>query len=64
MLRNHLGLRCSLALAAGLALSPTATSQAQGRATPILLEAEAFEDHGGWVLDQQFMDLMLSLIHI
>ena len=26
----------------------------------VLLEAEAFEDLGGWVLDQQFMDLMGS----
>ena len=26
----------------------------------IFLEAEAFEDLGGWVLDQQFMDLMGS----
>ena len=60
MLSYHLGLRCSLALAAGLALSSAATSQAPGRATPVLLEAEAFEDHGGWVLDQQFMDLMGS----
>ncbi|MHC4263076.1 MAG: FAD-dependent oxidoreductase, partial [Planctomycetota bacterium] len=28
--------------------------------TVILLEAEAFDDLGGWVLDQQFMDLMGS----
>ena len=26
----------------------------------VLVEAEAFADHGGWVLDQQFMDLMGS----
>lgn len=26
----------------------------------MLLETEAFEEHGGWVLDQQFMDLMGS----
>lgn len=26
----------------------------------VLLEAEAFTEHGGWVLDQQFMDLMGS----
>ena len=32
----------------------------QGRRIPLLLEAEAFEDLGGWVLDQQFMDLMGS----
>ncbi len=27
---------------------------------PVLVETEAFEDLGGWVLDQQFMDLMGS----
>lgn len=26
----------------------------------VLLEAEAFDDHGGWLVDQQFMDLMGS----
>jgi hypothetical protein len=26
----------------------------------VLVEAEAFDEHGGWVLDQQFMDLMGS----
>ena len=31
-----------------------------GRADNILLEAEGFDDHGGWVLDQQFMDQMGS----
>lgn len=30
------------------------------RANQVLVEAEAFEDHGGWVLDQQFMDQMGS----
>ncbi len=28
--------------------------------SPVLVEAEAFDDLGGWVLDQQFMDLMGS----
>lgn len=32
---------------------------AQSKET-ILLEAEAFQEHGGWVLDQQFMDQMGS----
>jgi hypothetical protein len=27
---------------------------------PILIEAESFDDYGGWVLDQQFMDQMGS----
>ena len=27
---------------------------------PVLIEAEAFDDTGGWVIDQQFMDLMGS----
>ncbi len=29
-------------------------------APPVLIEAEAFDDTGGWVIDQQFMDLMGS----
>jgi hypothetical protein len=29
-------------------------------ADTVFVEAEQFEDHGGWVLDQQFMDLMGS----
>jgi hypothetical protein len=28
--------------------------------TTVLIEAEAFDDHGGWVVDQQFMDEMGS----
>ena len=31
-----------------------------GVADTVLIEAEAFDDHGGWVLDQQFMDQMGS----
>ena len=30
------------------------------KADTVLVEAEQFENHGGWVLDQQFMDLMGS----
>lgn len=36
-------------------------------ASNLLIEAESFDQKGGWVVDQQFMDLMgspLSLIHI
>ena len=33
---------------------------ARGGAAVVLVEAEAFEEPGGWVLDQQFMDLMGS----
>ena len=29
-------------------------------ATDLLVEAESFENKGGWVVDQQFMDLMGS----
>ena len=57
ILRN---LRRVAALATILVLTLAAALPAQGRVTPVLLEAEAFEDHGGWVLDQQFMDLMGS----
>ncbi len=31
-----------------------------GRHTTILIETEAFDDIGGWVVDQQFMDVMGS----
>ncbi|MDE0889697.1 MAG: FAD-dependent oxidoreductase [Phycisphaerales bacterium] len=41
-------------LGAVLLLSRTADGDS------VLLETEAFDDHGGWVLDQQFMDLMGS----
>ncbi|MFT5462712.1 MAG: hypothetical protein ACI8QS_001595 [Planctomycetota bacterium] len=42
-----------------LLLSLLITSGLQAQAT-VLVEAEAFEDSGGWVNDQQFMDLMGS----
>ena len=52
ILRN---LRRVAALATVLFLTSAAALPAQGRAAPILLEAEAFKDHGGWVLDQRCM---------
>jgi hypothetical protein len=44
---------CALAGAMGLLCS-------QAGAGTVLVEAEAFEDVGGWVIDQQFMDQMGS----
>jgi len=38
----------------------TFTVVAQGAAHTVLIEAEAFSDRGGWVVDQQFMDEMGS----
>ena len=43
-----------------LAAAAPATVQDPAPARPLLLEAEAFDELGGWVLDQQFMDLMGS----
>jgi len=42
-----------------LLLSGFITTAAQGEPV-VLVEAEAFTEHGGWVNDQQFMDLMGS----
>lgn len=52
------GTTCFLALAVvcamtGLAVRPAAAQM-------VFVEAEAFEDLGGWVVDQQFMDVMGS----
>ena len=47
-------------LTAGLHSQSVAPAQDPARWTSVLVEAEAFEDLGGWVLDQQFMDLMGS----
>ena len=47
-------------LTAGLHSQSVAPAQDPARRTSVLVEAEAFEDLGGWVLDQQFMDLMGS----
>ncbi len=43
----------------GLAATPTQAVEPSSPIT-ILVEAEAFDDYGGWVLDQQFMDQMGS----
>ena len=43
-----------------LAAAAPAVGQETVSVRPLLLEAEAFDDLGGWVLDQQFMDLMGS----
>ncbi|MCX7046497.1 MAG: FAD-dependent oxidoreductase [Candidatus Sumerlaeota bacterium] len=43
---------------AALALLPV--SQAAAAGNTILIEAEMFDNYGGWVLDQQFMDQMGS----
>ena len=42
------------------ATSPTPDGAGGGAGDMVLVEAEAFDDLGGWVLDQQFMDLMGS----
>ncbi|MEN9358889.1 MAG: hypothetical protein RL095_424 [Verrucomicrobiota bacterium] len=52
-----LTLPLALLFAACSAAENSATSAA---AKPILLEAEAFAEHGGWAHDQQFMDQMGS----
>ena len=41
-------------------MAAVALAAVAARADQVLIEAEAFEDHGGWVLDQQFMDQMGS----
>ena len=44
-----------------LCLAATAARAAEPQSpVTILVEAEAFDDYGGWVLDQQFMDQMGS----
>lgn len=47
-------------LLASLLVGLSLSSESPADDRPILLEAEAFDDLGGWVLDQQFMDLMGS----
>lgn len=74
-LRNAFGLslslkmysRPSLTLQAALLMIYPQSRYAESREivivtekVTVLLEAEAFEDLGGWVIDQQFMDLMGS----
>ncbi len=43
-----------------LLISAIFALQCRGEAVPILVEAEGFADHGGWVVDPQFMDQMGS----
>lgn len=55
-----------LALVAGFVPMVLAADEAVAGATPadrhrtVLVEAEGFQQHGGWVVDQQFMDQMGS----
>ncbi|MCA8964343.1 MAG: NADH-dependent oxidoreductase, partial [Planctomycetes bacterium] len=50
-----------LALAAAALAAPLAPAQQPpAHADAVLVECESFDDLGGWVLDQQFMDLMGS----
>jgi hypothetical protein len=39
---------------------PALSASAAGASDSVFLEAESFDDCGGWVVDQQFMDLMGS----
>lgn len=41
-------------------LAAVAFASAGRSAAPVLIEAEGFADHGGWVVDAQFMDTMGS----
>jgi hypothetical protein len=43
-----------------LILTVLSATQGGDAGLPVLVEAEAFDDVGGWVVDQQFMDLMGS----
>ena len=52
-------LRCCSLLAFLAAAVPSAAGQA-ARAADVLVEAESFAELGGWVVDQQFMDIMGS----
>ncbi|MCA8986998.1 MAG: FAD-dependent oxidoreductase [Planctomycetaceae bacterium] len=47
---------CSLYLLAGVILLPSLNVQAES----LLLEAESFDNHGGWGLDTQFIEIMGS----
>jgi hypothetical protein len=51
--------RCCSLLALLAATVPFAAGQA-ARAADVLVEAESFTELGGWVVDQQFMDIMGS----
>ncbi len=45
---------------AGLWLVTMLVGSFQAHASSLLVEAESFKNHGGWCIDQQFMDLMGS----
>ena len=51
---------CAAAVLAAAVLVGASTVRAEGKT--VLLEAEGFDDAGGWKLDQQFMDQMSSPI--
>ena len=51
---------CAAAVVAAAVLVGASTVRAEGKT--VLLEAEGFDDAGGWKLDQQFMDQMSSPI--
>ncbi|MHC4179130.1 MAG: hypothetical protein ACYSWU_16575, partial [Planctomycetota bacterium] len=50
----------TVALACVLLATPVAAAANAERPPTVLVEAEGFEDPGGWVVDQQFMDQMGS----
>ena len=58
MLRSDFGMFMIGVLIAIASAASSASPRSEGQV--LFLEAEAFEDLGGWVLDQQFMDLMGS----
>ena len=47
-----------MSLLTTLTLTILSSSQVAEARHSVLVEAEAFDDVGGWVIDQQFMDLM------
>ncbi len=55
---RHLNLHSSLAICAVLQFAAVALADEELQI--VLVEAESFNDLGGWVVDQQFMDLMGS----
>ncbi|MEM7205410.1 MAG: FAD-dependent oxidoreductase [Planctomycetota bacterium] len=63
-MRLRLGTLTGAALLASMAAPrsqpPSPTPETRPPESTMLVEAEAFDDLGGWVLDQQFMDLMGS----
>jgi len=49
-----------IALATSSVLAAESMQRESKQGLTVLVEAEGFEDHGGWVVDQQFMDQMGS----